>query len=166
MSKTVLPHRQPPGNSVSIPRQRFNFAQLHEGIFVSYVIANERSLCPGARLLWGLIRQRSHGSDGECTSTRAQLAEILGVQERAIRKYDRQLIKGDWMEIVPNPGRVPKRYLIIDDRFSGKVEATVLKKPPVKTPAAAKRVSPAYGKADRRNSPGELKRIGDLLKNI
>jgi len=94
----------------------FNFSKVLDSVLIPRVIARDRKLPPGARLLWGVIRQRSH-RDGVCASSDADLAEELGVSERQLRRYCAVLVREGLMLSKPRPGLTPHRGLLWNERF-------------------------------------------------
>lgn len=101
--------------------QPFNFNHLLDCVLVPRVVANDRRLRPGARLLWGVIRQRSW-RDGRCTSSDEQLSEELGVKPWSVRFYCRQLHQAGLLRTTPRPGQTPIRELLWHVRFHGRIQ--------------------------------------------
>ena len=114
--------RNIPAKSTALPAAGtiFNFSKLLDSVLIPRVIARDRKLQPGARLLWGVIRQRSH-RDGVCASSDADLAEELGVSERQLRRYCAALIREGLLISKQRPGLTPHRALLWNDRFNSTV---------------------------------------------
>ena len=103
----------------------WNFNGILESCLIPYVIASDKKLLPGARLLWGVIRQYSY-TDGKCTRSDATLASAVGVEWRQLTRYCRQLERRGLLRTTERPGRTPVRELLWDSRFAG-----TMRKPPV-----------------------------------
>jgi hypothetical protein len=87
-------------------------------------IAADKKLPPGARLLWGVIRQHSM-HDGRCNRSDETLAQLLAVSDRQLRRYTRVLEAAGLLRSTPRPGKTPIRELLWDSRFAGKIRARV-----------------------------------------
>jgi len=115
--RTIPQTRQ--GTNVSpVPGEPFDFSKILGGVLIPPVILRHPYLCPGARLLWGVIRARSH-KQGFCGATDASLAMRLNVSERQIRRYMRQLVKTGLVGVVPRPGDPPERRTLWHAIFAG-----------------------------------------------
>jgi len=101
----------------------FNFHGILDVVLVPRVIASDSSLSPGARLLWGVIRQRAW-KDGWCRSSDSELAADLGVLARQARKYLAQLKAAGLLTTRLRPGSTPERALLLTDRFKVRVAGT------------------------------------------
>ena len=113
----------PPRADVSNPKQQvgvpFNFSGILDCILIPRVIAMDRGLPPGARLMWGVIRQAAW-KDGICRATEAQLGQALGVKVRQARKYCGELQAAGLLKTTQRIGRAPSRVLLLDQRFKVK----------------------------------------------
>jgi len=108
-----------PGENVSpTPGKRFNFSSILKGVLIPAVILCHPYLCPGARLLWGILRALSY-KRGYCDRTDAALAQRLYVSERQIRRYVRQLARTGLIEVVERPGHTPERATLWHAIFEG-----------------------------------------------
>lgn len=104
----------------------FNFHGILDTILIPRVISADSSLLPGARLLWGVIRQYSC-QDGRFMLSDKKLAEAVGVEWRQCIRYCRQLERAGLLRTTPRPGKPPIRELLMHARFAGK-----LRKAPVR----------------------------------
>jgi hypothetical protein len=104
------------------PGKPFNFSNVLDCVLIPRVIAADSTLLPGARLLWGVIRQRSW-RDGICTASDQTLAEEIGVSDRAVRKYVAQLTAAGLLVSSPRPGLTAARQLCWAERFIGTVSS-------------------------------------------
>src|SRR6516225_10961535 len=68
----------------------WNFNAVLECVLIPKTIATDGKLLPGARLLWGVIRQFSC-RDGRCLLSDKDLAAAVGVAWRQVIRYCRQL---------------------------------------------------------------------------
>jgi len=109
-----------PAGSPSVG-QPFNFSHVLDCVLIPRTIACDRALLPGARLLWGALRQRSY-RDGRCTCSDQQLGDEVAVNAWAIRKYLRQLRKAGLVQVTPRAGKTPVRELLWHPRFAGLVQ--------------------------------------------
>jgi len=100
--------------------QPWDFNGILESCLIPYVIVRDRKLPPGARLLWGVIRQHSMG-DGKCTRCDETLGQLLGVSERQFRRYAKALESAGLLRTTQRPGKTPIRELLWDSRFAGKI---------------------------------------------
>lgn len=82
----------------------FNYSRIMDAVMVPRVIAQNRKLPPGARILWGVIRMRM-SRDGICTSPDFDLANELGVSVRQFRRYCRALEKERLIVSKERPGK-------------------------------------------------------------
>ena len=123
MSTTIQPVAS---EMSSTPRngQPFNFQGLLEVYMIPRTIAADKKLSPGARLLWGVIRQHSM-HDGRCNRSDETLAELLAVSDRQLRRYTRVLESAGLLRSTPRPGKTPIRQLLWDSRFAGKIRVGV-----------------------------------------
>lgn len=96
--------------------QPYNFSRVLETILIPNVIAGDRKLSPGARLLWGVIRRFSFKT-GQSFETDKRLAAELGVKERQLRNYCAQLVKYGLLRETQRPGCATCRELLFDARF-------------------------------------------------
>jgi hypothetical protein len=87
---------------------------------VPRTIAADKKLLPGARLLWGVIRQHSM-HDGRCTRSDETLAQLLAVSARHLRNYAKMLEAVGLLRTTQRPGKTPIRELLWDSRFAGKM---------------------------------------------
>jgi DNA-binding transcriptional MocR family regulator len=110
----------------STPRngEPFNFQGLLEVYMIPRTIAADKKLPPGARLLWGVIRQHSM-NDGRCNRSDETLAQLLGVSSRQLRRYTQVLESAGLLRSTPRPGKTPIRELLWDSRFAGKIRVGV-----------------------------------------
>jgi hypothetical protein len=104
--------------------QPWNFNALLETYLIPRTIAADKKLPPGARLLWGVIRQHSMG-DGRCNRSDETLAQLLAVSDRQLRRYTKVLESAGLLRTTPRPGKTPLRELLWDSRFAGKIRAGV-----------------------------------------
>lgn len=107
-------------SSTPINGQPFNFQGLLEAYLIPRTIAADKKLPPGARLLWGVIRQHSMG-DGQCNRSDETLARLLAVSGRQFRRYAKLLADAGLLRTTPRPGKTPLRALLWDNRFNGKI---------------------------------------------
>lgn len=103
--------------------QPWNFSGILQSYLIPRVVAADSALPPGARLLWGVIRQHSW-RDGRCTLSDDGLARAVGVSSRQCRRYCRQLERASLLRTTQRPGKPPIRELLWDARFAGQVRKT------------------------------------------
>ena len=110
----------------STPRngEPFNFHGLLEVYLIPRTVAADKKLPPGARLLWGVLRQHSMG-DGRCTRSDETLARLLAVSDRQVRRYLKALEAAALLRSTQRPGKTPIRELLWDSRFAGKIRPGV-----------------------------------------
>ena len=113
----------------------FNFHGVLDVVLIPRTIASDRDLSPGARLLWGVIRQRAW-KDGWCRSSDSELASDLGVLARQVRKYLAQLTRAGLLLTRQRPGSTPERALLLTDRFKVRMAGTNEVVLPIKPPGA------------------------------
>jgi hypothetical protein len=113
ISQARTPENVPPE-----PGKPWNFTAVPKGVLIDSVILCHPWLCPGARLLWGVLRSLSY-KQGFCAKTDAALAMRLCVSERQIRRYVRQLRVTGLLSVVERPGDTPERRLLWHKIFSG-----------------------------------------------
>lgn len=94
----------------------FPFHAMTGTVIIPDVILRNRELLPGARMLWGVIRQQSWKT-GKCTKSDAVLGRKLGVEERAIRKYVAQLVRFALLRVKHRHGLSPERELLLHPMF-------------------------------------------------
>jgi hypothetical protein len=112
MSERIVPQRV----VVSRP-PRFNFSAFLSGIMIPRCVAECRKLSPGARLLWGVIRNLSK-RDGHCDASDRTLSKRIAVSIRQIKRYCRQLERGGWMETELREAVTARRYLLLHHSFT------------------------------------------------
>ena len=98
----------------------FNFSKILDAVLIPRVIAQNPDLQPGARLLWGVIRQRAW-RDGVCTSSDADLAREVAVSPRQLRRYLGSLINHGFLRSTPRAGDTPRRALLWNECFNQSV---------------------------------------------
>lgn len=98
----------------------YDFGKMMDTVMISRCIVSDASLLPGARLLWGIIRQRMYNGQ-PCSASDLTLAKELGVTPRAIRKYDFQLRNAGLLKTIARPGGTTLRVLLLANRFRGTV---------------------------------------------
>src|SRR5215470_7240110 len=103
--------------------QPFNFHGVLEAYLIPRVVAADSHLLPGARLLWGVIRQHSH-RDGRCTLSDKDLGAAAGVGWHQAFRYCRQLERAGLLRTTPRPGHTPVRELCWNARFAGAIRPT------------------------------------------
>lgn len=104
------------------PGEPYNYSRVLDTVLIPKVIYSDRTLSPGARILWGIIRRLGHTS-GQCFATDARLADEMAVNERQVRRYCRQLVNAELMRETRQPGRVTVRELLWHSRFHGETAA-------------------------------------------
>jgi Helix-turn-helix domain len=97
--------------------QPWNFTPLLDSVLIPRVVAADSKLLPGARLLWGIIRQYSP-RDGRCFASDETLARAVGVHWRQLVRYCRALERAGLLQTTPRPGKTPVRELLWDARFT------------------------------------------------
>lgn len=107
-------------SSTPINGQPWNFHGLLETYIIPRTVAADRNLPPGARLLWGIIRQHAF-RDGRCFASDETLANALAVSDRQFRRHVCTLQKAGLLQSTPRPGKTPIRELLWDSRFAGKI---------------------------------------------
>lgn len=114
------------GETSSTPSngQPWNFKELRDSYLLPRVIVRDMALMPGARLLWGVLRQQ-HCLNGRCTLSNESLARAVGVGWHQCIRYCRQLERAGLMRTTSRPGKTPVRELLWDSRFAG-----AIRKPP------------------------------------
>ena len=120
-----LPQTLRQENDSPIVGQPFNYSKILDAVLIPQPVYADASLSPGARLLWGIIRRLAHKT-GQCFATDARLAGELGVNERQIRRYCRQLVAGQLLRETVQPGRSTVRELLWNERFNGAEKGPVL----------------------------------------
>jgi hypothetical protein len=100
--------------------QPWNFNGVLETYLVPRTIAADKKLPPGARLLWGVIRQHSAG-DGQCNRSDETLGRLLAVSDRQFRRYAKALESAGLLRTTQRPGKTPIRELLWHSRFAGKI---------------------------------------------
>jgi hypothetical protein len=104
-------------SSTPISGQPWNFNAVLECLLIPKTIAADGKLLPGARLLWGVIRQYSC-RDGRCILSNEKLAAAVGVGWHQITRYCQQLERAGLLRTIPRPGRTPVRVLLWNARFN------------------------------------------------
>jgi hypothetical protein len=121
---TTLPQVGAQAQSTPVIGQPFNFTPLLDSVLIPRVIAADAALLPGARLLWGIIRQYAP-RDGRCFASDETLARAVGVKWRQVVRYARQLERAGLLKSTPRPGKTPIRELLWDSRFAASVRKGV-----------------------------------------
>ena len=103
-----------------IKGQPFNFQGLLECYLLPRAVAADKKLAPGARILWGVIRQHSF-RDGRCYASDETLSKLLAVSDRQFRRYAAMLVTAGLLRSTPRAGKTPIRELLWDSRFNGKI---------------------------------------------
>ena len=111
-------------SSDPIKGQPFNFQGLLECYLIPRAVAADKKLLPGARLLWGVIRQHSF-RDGRCYASDETLSKLLAVSTRQVIRYMRMLQANGLLRTTQREGKTPIRELLWDSRFNGKIRKGV-----------------------------------------
>lgn len=107
-------------STAPVSGQPFNFQGLLESYLIPRTVAADKKLAPGARLLWGVIRQHSF-RDGRCYASDETLGKLLAVSDRQFRRYAGMLVTAGLLRSTPRPGKTPIRELLWHSRFNGKI---------------------------------------------
>jgi hypothetical protein len=134
----------------------YDFNKLLDTIMVPRVVARDPRLSPGAALLWGVIRQRTNAR-AWCRTPNKVLARELGVSAKQVQRYICQLTKAGLLHTISNPGEVPKRILLRDDRFDGTLPAASDYSKPGRITGAAKAKTPAATPRTDMSRPQDIK---------
>ena len=146
-------------NSLSLPatkatRQLYWFSQIPGSLLIPRCVLSDKALLLGARMLWGVIRQRSF-NQGVCTSSYSQLAAELGCKAWAARKYCRALVKAGLLETTQRNGSTPVHRLLPAPRFADAI-----------TEAMGVAIAPGGQVRTHRgggaNAPGHIRNEGSL----
>ena len=121
---TTIQHVADEMSTTPITGRPWNFNGLLEAYLIPRVVAADKKLPPGARLLWGVIRQHSY-RDGRCCASDETLARLLAVSDRQVRRYLKALETATLMRSTQRPGKTPVRELLWDSRFAGKIRVGV-----------------------------------------
>ena len=138
-----LPQHKGVDSDTPQPGASYNFSRVLDTVQIPQVVYADRQLSPGARLLWGIIRRLGYKT-GQCFATNARLADELGVNERQVIRYCRQLVAAKLLRETVHPGRAMIRELLWHERFNGAI----------KTPAPG---SGPEGNNGRRHNDGNRK---------
>lgn len=111
-------------STAPVSGQPFNFQGLLECYLIPRAVASDKKLAPGARLLWGVIRQHSF-RDGRCYASDETLSKLLAVSTRQVIRYMRMLEANGLLRTTQRDGRTPIRELLWDSRFNGKIRKGV-----------------------------------------
>ena len=117
---TTIQHVAGEMSSAPITGQPFNFNGVLEAYLIPRVVAADKKLPPGARLLWGVIRQHSY-RDGRCCASDESLGRLLAVSDRQTRRYLKSLETAGLLRTTQRAGKTPVRELLWDSRFAGKI---------------------------------------------
>ena len=112
-----LQHVAPEMSSAPTTGEPWNFNGVLECLLIPKTIAADGNLLPGARLLWGVIRQYSC-RDGYCVLADEALAKTVGVVRRQVIRYFHQLERAGLLRTTLRPGKTPIRELLWDSRFA------------------------------------------------
>jgi hypothetical protein len=104
------------------PGEPYNYSKVLDTVLIPQVVYADKTLAPGARILWGIVRRLGHKT-GQCFASDGRLAEEMAVSERQVRRYCRQLVKAGLMRETPEPGRVTVRELLWHTRFHSSAPA-------------------------------------------
>ena len=102
----------------------WNFNGILEAVLIPRTIVADKKLPPGARLLWGIIRQYSF-RDGICYSSDETLRRLLAVSERQLERYAKALELAGLLRTTQRPGKTAMRELLWNARFDGKIRKRV-----------------------------------------
>jgi len=110
---------QPASGSKFSPQhgEPYNYSLLLDCVQIPRLVYRDRTLSPGARLMWGAVRRLGFKT-GQCFATDARLGEEIGVSESQVRRYSRQLVKAGLMRCTETPGKTTCRELLWHERFS------------------------------------------------
>lgn len=100
--------------------QPWNFHGVLESYLIPRTVAADDKLPPGARLLWGIIRQYSF-RDGRCFASDETLARALAVSDRQFRRHVKALETAKLVKSTLRSGKTTVRELLWDSRFAGKI---------------------------------------------
>jgi len=110
----------PEMSSTPVIGEPWNFNVVLEGYLIPRTVLSDKKLPPGARLLWGVIRQHCF-QDGCCYASDETLARRLAVSDRQLRRYANALQSAGLLRTTARPGKTPIRVLIAEARFDGKI---------------------------------------------
>lgn len=121
---TTVQHVDGEMSSTPTNGQPWNFHGILETYLIPRAVAADATLPPGARLLWGIIRQHAW-SNCACTVSDDTLAGALGVSRSQFIRHAHALEKAGLLRSTPRPGKTMLRELLWDSRFAGKIRQGV-----------------------------------------
>lgn len=83
--------------------QPFPFRKLSDGPTILKAILKHPNLCPGSKLLWGIIRHWSK-VNATCFARTVRFAEALNVSVDQIKRYKRELVRERLLMVRERPG--------------------------------------------------------------
>lgn len=95
----------------------FNFSRVLDAVLIPRVVTRNTELPPGARLLWGVIRQHIWTDEG-CLASDETLAKEVGVSTRQLKRYSKILIERGFMRSEFRGNRPAARWLLWHSCFS------------------------------------------------
>lgn len=120
----TIPQVVSPAQTTPQNGQPFNFTPLLDSVLIPRVVAADSDLLPGARLLWGIIRQLAP-RDGRCFASDETLAAAVGVGWRQVIRYCKSLERAGLLRTTPRAGKTPVRELLWHPRFAAAVRKGV-----------------------------------------
>lgn len=95
----------------------FNFGKVLDAVLIPKVVTRNIALPPGARILWGVIRQHIWSEEG-CTASDETLANDVGVSLRQLKRYCKILSELGFLRSQLRAGKPPARFLLWHSCFS------------------------------------------------
>ncbi len=118
MTNKTVPHQGGVSTTPPVEGQPFNFNSLLSGVLVPSAIMRFPQLAPGAKLLWGIVRNHSRKS-GVCWTRNRILARTLNCSVRQVKRYRRQLARVKLMRLVSQSGDTWGCVLLWHPHFGG-----------------------------------------------
>jgi helix-turn-helix protein len=94
------------------PGQPFNPYGLFHGIFIPEALVRFSGLSPGAKIAYGRL-VRYAGLDGVCHPRQATLAREIGVSDRQVRSYLRELTTLRFIRVIRKGLHAPNEYVFL-----------------------------------------------------
>jgi hypothetical protein len=94
------------------PGQRFNPFGLFHGVFIPEALTRFKGLSPGAKIAYGRL-VRYAGQDGVCYPRQTTLSREIGVSDRQVRSYLRELTALRFIKVVRKGLGAPNEYVFL-----------------------------------------------------